>query len=329
MFRHGRETTASSRPPVTSSTVSCAVRPSRRRLRRVLHGLLDLAADLRRADARSSAGSWTFGRLGRRRLAPSARRTPCVGLGVEPVGVQRGGLGRRGRRAARSPARCALGAPLGGAAAARLPSEALRLPRCGSSTSRRALCAARRQRAAGRRAARRAGAARVRRRRAWRVGLERGRLAAARAARRPRRRRRRERGGDRHGLRPRGGHRLGDRHHLLAGEEPRAQEGGERQEAGGARDRARTRRARAARESSPAASASRRQGWQCERWRARRRGSRAPSAVLAGGGDDRLDALAALAGDELVVLLGQAPAGAEERRLDGGRLMPMRSPISR
>ena len=38
----------------------------------------------------------------------------------------------------------------------------------------------------------------------------------------------------------------------------------------------------------------------------------------AGGGDDRLDAHAALAGDELVVLLGQALAGAEERALDAG-----------
>ena len=38
---------------------------------------------------------------------------------------------------------------------------------------------------------------------------------------------------------------------------------------------------------------------------------------LRGGDDDALDALAAGAGDDVVVLLGQAAAGAEERRLDG------------
>ena len=69
--------------------------------------------------------------------------------------------------------------------------------------------------------------------------------------------------------------------------------------------------------SSPAASASRRQPWQCERWRASRRVSRVPSRDCAGGDDDALDALAAGAGDDVVVLLGQPPAGAEERRLDG------------
>ena len=46
--------------------------------------------------------------------------------------------------------------------------------------------------------------------------------------------------------------------------------------------------------------------------------SRAPSAVSPADGDDRLDALAALAGDELLVLLAQALAGAEERALDAG-----------
>jgi hypothetical protein len=41
-----------------------------------------------------------------------------------------------------------------------------------------------------------------------------------------------------------------------------------------------------------------------------------PHAPVTGARDDRLHAQAALAGDELVVLLGQPPAGAEERRLD-------------
>ncbi len=69
--------------------------------------------------------------------------------------------------------------------------------------------------------------------------------------------------------------------------------------------------------STPAATAWRRQGWQWATWRARRRVSRAPRRPLDGGRDDRLDAQAALAGGELVVLLGQPPAGAEERALDG------------
>ena len=68
--------------------------------------------------------------------------------------------------------------------------------------------------------------------------------------------------------------------------------------------------------SSPAASASRRHGWQCARWRARRRVSRAPSRELDGDLDDPLDAHAARAGDDVVVLLGQPAARAEQRRLD-------------
>ena len=45
--------------------------------------------------------------------------------------------------------------------------------------------------------------------------------------------------------------------------------------------------------------------------------SRVPRRGAGGRGDDRLDAHAARAGDEVVVLLGQAPARAEERALDG------------
>ena len=67
----------------------------------------------------------------------------------------------------------------------------------------------------------------------------------------------------------------------------------------------------------PSMCAWRRQGWQWETWRARRRWSRTPSMPSAAAGDDRLHALAAPAADELVVLLGQAPAGAEQRALDG------------
>ena len=69
--------------------------------------------------------------------------------------------------------------------------------------------------------------------------------------------------------------------------------------------------------SRPAASASRRHGWQCDRWRARRRESRVAQAGAGGRGDQALDPHAARAADEVVVLLGQAPARAEQRALDG------------
>ena len=69
--------------------------------------------------------------------------------------------------------------------------------------------------------------------------------------------------------------------------------------------------------SSPAPAAMRRHGWQWATWRARRRESRTPTAPAPRGRDDRLDAQAARAGDELVVLLGQALARPEQGALDG------------
>src|SRR3954452_19908147 len=75
--------------------------------------------------------------------------------------------------------------------------------------------------------------------------------------------------------------------------------------------------------SKPAANAGRRQGWALEAWRGLLRSARAaaprplppapgPRAPAGAVADDRLHATAALAGDELLVLLGQAPPGAEE-----------------
>ena len=74
--------------------------------------------------------------------------------------------------------------------------------------------------------------------------------------------------------------------------------------------------ARSSAGSIPATSAWRRQGWQCDTCAASLRRSRAPSDPVSAPAMIVLDADAARAADELLVLLGQAPARAEQRRLD-------------
>jgi hypothetical protein len=160
-------------------------------------------------------------------------------------------------------------------------------------------------------------------------GLSRGRLAArvrgdARADAGHQ-----QRGAGRHGLGPGGGHRLGDRHHLLAREEARAQEGGQREEAGGALDRAADGRPGQRGDVEPGGhrhAAARLAVRDVAREAARVARTRGGAI---GRGDDRLDAHAALTGDELVVLLGQRLRARKSVLSTPGRLRPMRSPISR
>ena len=259
--RHGRRDYGVSSPPVTSSTVSstapssrsrsasCPARPgstwpptwvgSRTPGRRAT-GQLDLRQRSGSSGRPAAVGVWT----------------PCDGLGRGAVGLTAAGVARRRRAGVvrGSPARCRSGrccaAPRRGATCR---SEALLAPAAADRrlSTRSACRAARRRGAAGpgvrRRAARSSGRPAL-----ALSGLSAGGLpphvrgdARADAGDDDRR-------GDGHGLRPRGGHRLGDRHHLLApGEEARAQEAGERQERGDALDGAARRRARQRRDVEP------------------------------------------------------------------------------
>ena len=87
--------------------------------------------------------------------------------------------------------------------------------------------------------------------------------------------------------------------------------------AAAARRRAPPPSGRAAREVDAREVRVRRQGWQWERWRAIRRWSRRPAARPPAAVDDAAHAHAALAADDLLVLLGEPPARAEQRALDG------------
>ena len=171
--------------------------------------------------------------------------------------------------------------------------------------------------------------ARAARRRGPRAGGD-GRSAAARASP-PRRARSRRAGAGGGHAGARAGHRRARRGRRAAGAPARAapptgaarlaarrsaQEDRERQPGGELAGHAAAQRQRDVEAGTRAAS--RRHGWQWETWRARRRWSRTPEVRVAGVGDDALDAQAARAGRELVVLLAEPLARAEQRALHGG-----------